>query len=354
MEKDVLNSSSSAETGESLEAIDVGEAASSEVESEEGTILRLLRSVHGAREIGILIAAVAMFIILSIVTPRFLTPSNLLNVAREISMKSIMAAGMTYVFISGELDLSVGSQYGFYATIVALMITSHGMNPWLALVVGVIAGLCVGLFNGLVTTKFAIPSFIVTLGMLSILRGATLLITNGWPITPLVESSMFDATGGYLFDWLPVQILWMIAVLLVTGWFLAKTKFGYHNYATGGNKQAARLSGINTDKVKITSFMILSGLTGLTGAMYVGWLRVASPLAGTGMELDVIAAVIIGGASLAGGSGTILGTFLGALIMGMITNGLVLLGVSAYFEPVAKGAIIVGAVLLDNLVRRRG
>lgn len=353
MSKDTLNTTSSADTDQLLEGAGVGVAASCEVAPRQGILLRSLTSVRGAREIGIFGAAVAIFIALSILSPRFLTPSNLLNVARQISLMGIIAVGMTYVFISGELDLSVGSQYGFMATIVAMLIADYGINPWVSLIMVIFVGLGVGLFNGLIVTKFAIPSFIVTLGMMSILRGLTLLLTNGWPITLTVDSSMFTATGGYFLNQVPMQIFWLIGVMLIAGWVLAKTKFGYHAYATGGNKVAARLSGINTDKVKIICFMIISGLTGLAGAMYVGWLEVASPLAGTGMELDVIAAVIIGGASLSGGSGTILGTLLGALITGMITNGLILLGVSAYWEPVAKGSIIIGAVLIDTVIQRK-
>ena len=350
--KNVRGTLSPAGPDDAAQVVDAGEAASCETPP-QATHLRWLSNVRNARELGIFLAAATIFIVLAILAPRFLNPSNLLNVAREISMKGIIAVGMTYVFISGELDLSVGSQYGFFAAVVALMIQNWGMDPWIAMVLAVVLGAGVGLFNGLITTKFVIPSFIVTLGMLSILRGATLLLTNGWPINLMVESPMFNATGGYLFDVIPIQILWMGAIMIVAGWVLAKTKFGYHTYATGGNKLAARLSGINTDKIKILCFMLISALTALTGAMYIGWLKVASPLAGSGLELDVIAAVIIGGASLNGGSGTILGTFLGALIMGMITNGLVLLGVSAYFEPVAKGSIIIGAVLLDNAIRRR-
>jgi ribose transport system permease protein len=213
----------------------------------------------------------------------------------------------------------------------------------------------IGFINGFITTRFEIPSFIVTLGALSIYRGLALLLSGGWPIAlKLPEENSFRVlTDGRLFDTIPAQIFWMLILTIIAGFVLTKTKFGAHVFATGGNEEAAVLTGIPTKRVKTVAFMMTGALCGIAAGLLLGQVGSGFPLTGQGLELDVIAAVVIGGTPLWGGSGSILGTLLGAAIIGMITNGLVLLGVSAYFEPVAKGAIIILAVLADTLIRRR-
>ncbi len=326
------------------------------------------------RELGILAAAVLMFILLSVATDKFLTLNNILNVARQISLLAIVAAGMTYLFVAGELDLSVGSTYAMGVIAFATFSAKWNLNPLLALLATIAFGALVGLVNGLVTTKIGMPSFIVTLGMLSVMRGAALLASNGWPISMNVPGLLFDVLGGNILiangrvaligttltvppaavqALIPVQIFWMLGILLVLGFVLSRTPFGYHVYSTGGNKEAAKRAGINTDRIKIICFMLTGGLVGLAASILVSWLHTGNPNTGVGFELDVIAAVIIGGTNLFGGAGSIFGTFLGAAITGMISNGLVLLGASAFFEPVAKGLIIVAAVALDILIRSR-
>jgi ribose transport system permease protein len=215
----------------------------------------------------------------------------------------------------------------------------------------VAAGAAIGSVNGFLTTHFRIPSFIVTLGMLGILRGIALV----WIRTPpLGRSPEFDqVTAGRLFGEIPVQILWMLGVVLIASWVLSRTKFGYHVYATGDNEVAAQNAGINTRRVKLLCFVIVGGLAGLAASILVGWVHGVSRGYGPGYELDVIAAVVIGGTNLFGGIGSVFGTFLGAAITGMITTGLVLLGAQQDSEPIAKGAVIILAVLLDVTVRRR-
>jgi ribose transport system permease protein len=312
-----------------------------------------LRYLVRARETGILVAAVGIFLILAIVEPAFLSQSNLLNVVRQISLLGIVAVGMTYVFISGELDLSVGSMYGLLAMVMAYLSIREGLSPLVAAALVVALGTTIGLFNGLVTTQFRIPSFIVTLGMLSVLRGTALLVGGGMPISGLQEPGFTRMTSGYFFGIVPAQVFWLGAVMLAGGWVLANTRFGYNVYATGGNTRAAAAVGIKTARIKTAAFMLTGALAGLAAVILVGWLRGTSPLTGQGFELDVIAAVIIGGTNLFGGAGSVFGTFLGAAIIGMISNGLVLLGVSAFWEPVVKGGIIIAAVLLDVTIRRR-
>lgn len=312
-------------------------------------LARLLR----AREVGIFCGALALFILLSVLAPQFATPDNLFNVVRQISLLGIIAVGMTFVFISGELDLSVGSMYGLLAIVMAQLTINGGIDPFAAALAVIAMGAVLGLVNGTITTRFAIPSFIVTLGMLAVLRGAALLVSEGMPVSGLDAPAFETATSAYLFGIVPAQAVWLLLVVAVGAWVLTRTRFGYDVYATGGNAAAARHVGINVARVKTTSFVITGALVGLASAILIGWLRGTSPLTGQSFELDVIAAVIIGGTNLFGGAGSVIGTFLGAAIIGMISNGLVLLGVSAYWEPVVKGAVIIIAVLVSVTIRRR-
>jgi ribose transport system permease protein len=288
----------------------------------------VVRFIFNTREIGIFGAALIVFITLSLASPHFLRVENLLLVARQISILSIIATGMTLIFIAREID---------------------------AMGIVIIIGAVIGLVNGLFTTMFGMPSFIVTLGMLGILRGSALILSGAWPIIIKLpeEHSFLNITAGYVFKIVPAQIFWMIGIMLIAGFVLSKTRFGAHVYATGGNEEAARLSGIPVKRIKIITFMITGVLCGVAATLLLGQVKSAFPLAGTGFEIDVIAAVVIGGTQLFGGRGSILGTLLGALIIGMITNGLVLLGVNAYVEPLAKGCIIIIAVLINILTRRK-
>jgi ribose/xylose/arabinose/galactoside ABC-type transport system permease subunit len=315
----------------------------------------VLRAILRMRELSVLGATILLFVALSLATPLFPQLENVLLVARQISILAIIATSVTFLFISREIDLSVGSIYGFLGIVLALLIAKFSVNPWLAMVITVLLGAGIGLVNGLLTTRFGIPSFIVTLGTLSILRGGALLLSGGWPVLIKLErtDSFLNITAGHAVDVVPMQVFWMIGVMLIAGFVLSKTRFGSHVYATGGNEEAALLAGIRTKRVKVICFMMTGALCGVATTLLLGQVRSAFPLTGSGYELDIIAAVVIGGTPLFGGAGSILGTFLGAAVLGMITNGLVLLGASAYFEPVAKGLIIVAAILVDTVVRRR-
>jgi ribose transport system permease protein len=313
------------------------------------------RAIFSVRELSILGTAVVLFIVLSVASPYFLTLANLLLVARQISILAILATGMTFLFIAKEIDLSVGSIYGFLTIILAYIITRTTVNPWIALIIVIIFGAFIGFINGIFTTMFGMPSFIVTLGMLSILRGGALLISGAWPINIKLpaDNSFLNITAGYIGGVVPTQILWMVVIVIIASFVLRQTRFGAHVYSTGGNEEAAKLAGIPVKRVKIITFMITGVLCGVGAGLLLGQVMSAFPLAGSGFELNVIAAVVIGGTQLFGGRGTIIGTLIGAAIMGMITNGLVLLGVSAHVEPLAKGAIIILAVLLHTLTRKK-
>jgi len=311
-----------------------------------------LRRIFEMREIGILGAAVALFVVLSILRPdTFFTEDNILRIAMQISLLTIIATGMTFLFIAGEIDLSVGAMYGLLALTFSKMLYAWDWSPLYAMPAVILVGMAIGLVNGFLTTSFRIPSFIVTLGMLGILRGLALV----WIRTPpLGRSPEFDKiVASRLWDKVPAQIFWMIGVVLISSFVLSRTKFGYHVYATGSNEQAAANAGINTRQVKLLCFVILGGLTGLAATILIGWVHGVSRGYGPGYELDVIAAVVIGGTILFGGVGSVFGTFLGAAITGMITTGLVLLGAQSDTEPIAKGIVIILAVLFDVTIRQR-
>ena len=306
------------------------------------------------RELGIFVAAVAIFALLAVLRPdTFLTEFNLLNLVRSLALVGIIAVGMTFLFIAGEIDLSVGSGYAFLSVVTAYLIVRLGWDWTLAAPAAILFGAAIGFFNGVVTTFFRIPSFIVTLGMLSSLRGLALLVSGGNTIAGIKAPAFQEITSAELLGLVPAQIVWLLGVMVVGGWVLAKTRFGYHVYATGDNPRAAANAGIATRRVKIACFVLTGALTGLAGVIVTGWLQNGNPITGQAFELNVIAAVVIGGTNLFGGSGSILGTFLGAAIAGLIQNGLVLLGAGIETIPIAQGAVIILAVLLDVTIRRR-
>lgn len=315
----------------------------------------------GARETGVFIALLIMCIFLSFASPVFLDVQNLLNVGRQVSLLGIMAVGMTFVLISGEVDLSVGSTYALAGLSTGMLIVA-GWTLIPALIVGLIIGSGVGLFNGLLSTLGRLPSFITTLGMLSVARGVALLMTNGQPVTvdakfgarPDVLEQFFFLGQGKAFDAIPMQLVFFVLVAIV-GWFLLSfTVFGFRIYAVGGSVKAARVSGIKVFNTKIAAFTLMGFLSGLSGILSLAFLPSGQAgRTGLGLELDVIAATIIGGASLSGGEGTMLGTVLGVLIYGVLRNGLVLLGISPFWQTTIIGAVIILAVGLDKWTRRR-
>jgi ribose/xylose/arabinose/galactoside ABC-type transport system permease subunit len=317
------------------------------------------RRLAEMREIGLLAAVVLLFTVLSLLRPdTFFTTDNFIGIAQRIALLTIIATGMTFVFIAGEIDLSVGSMYGLLAIGLSSVMTENGWDPAVALPVVLIAGMAIGFINGFITTQFAIASFIVTLGMLAVMRG----IVFTWVKVPPFgrQPGWFDTIfGGRVHVGIgdgidiPAQVFWMIGVVIVASWVLSRTKFGYHVYATGGNPQAAANAGINTKRVKIACFMILGLLTGLASAIIIGWFHGVSRNHGQGYELDVIAAVVVGGTALTGGSGSAFGTFLGATLIATIGNGLILLGANSETEYIAKGIVIIAAVMLDTVIRKR-
>jgi ribose transport system permease protein len=307
-----------------------------------------------------LLALSAMVLALSLATDSFLTVDNGLNVLRQISINLCLSIGMTMIVISGGIDLSVGSVLALSGAIAAGLlkngVTISSWNVmlqftvWGAIVAGVLTGLVCGWFNGLMVTRFRLPPFVATLGMLSIARGLTMLWTGGFPITNLGDDFRFLGSGYWWGIPMPV---WISAILVVVFYVvLTRTVFGRYLYATGDNERAARLCGVNVEGTRWLAYTLAGGLAGVAGLLMAGRLDSATPNAGISYELDSIAAVVIGGTSLSGGRGSILGTVLGCLIIGVLNNGLVLLEVSPFWQQVIKGFVILLAVAVDRATRR--
>lgn len=313
---------------------------------------RRLKLVSG-EEFGILVATILVVLGAGVVADNFFSSENLLSIAQQIALLGIVATGMTYVIVVGEIDLSVGSQYGFLAIALAWMLHDVGIPIGPAIPLVLVLGAAIGAINGIVTVLFQIPSFVVTLATLSILRGGALLISDGVPLKGSAIEGFRSFFAGNPLTNLSAQTLWMVGVMLVGGIVLAFTRFGSDVYSVGGNPKAARDAGINVSRVKIACFAIAGALAGLAAIIMVAWLGSANPLTGTGFELSVIAAVVVGGASLTGGKGTVFGTLLGAIIAGVLTNALVLSGIDGNWQQVATGALILVAVLVNKFVANR-
>lgn len=284
-------------------------------------------------------------VIISFVTPRFLTVSNLRNVLTQVSVNAIIAIGMTFVILNNGIDLSVGSILAITGAIAAYLMKSTG-NILIAIVVALIVGTTIGVLNGLLITKGRLQAFIATLATMTIFRGVTYVFTNGNPISGLDERFTFLANNKLI--GIPLPVVFMIIILAIAFYVLNETRFGRYLYALGGNEDSARLSGIATDKIRVFVYGI-SGFTAAVSAIIVtSRIGSASPNAGTGFELDAIAAVVLGGTSLSGGEGSVTGTIIGAMIIGVLNNGLNLMNVNPFYQSIVKGAVILLAVLLDK------
>ena len=259
---------------------------------------------------------------------------------------------MTIVFVAGEIDLSIGSVYGFLMVIMGILVVQVGITPWLAMLLVIGLGGLIGLMNGLIVTRLNIPSFIATLAMLTAFRSAALIMAGDHPLVARGGGLFYDMTGGYIAGTIPWFVIWLAVITVVGGFVLWRTTFGYHVYAVGGSEEAAVNSGINAKRVKVICFVLISALCGLIGALVFGYLHVTDPTTGTGFEFRVAGAVLIGGIALGGGRGTVYGSFIGAIIVGMIGRGLVLLGLDPHYSDMATGLLIMVTGVLDLAVRR--
>jgi len=292
-----------------------------------------------------LIGLLILCIVISLITPRFLSFGNVKNVLTQVSVNAVIAIGMSFVILTGGIDLSVGSILAVSGAVAASIIKSTG-NVFLAIIVALAIGSVIGLINGVLVSKGRIQAFIVTLATMTIFRGITYVYTNGTPISGLGLS--FSSIGNKTILGLPVPVVFMAIVFGIAFYILSQTRYGRYVYALGGNEDSARLSGINTDKIKTLVYVISGAAAALSGIIVTSRIGSASPNAGVGFELDAIAAVVVGGTSLSGGEGSVGGTIIGALIIGVLSNGLNLINVSPFYQAIVKGLVILLAVMVKK------
>lgn len=298
-------------------------------------------------KLGPLLALIVLIIFVSVLSPSFLSLTNLMNLMRQVSTNALIAFGMTFVIITGGIDLSVGSTLALSSAIMAGMIV-NGIDPLIAMTVSLIAGFVLGAVNGLLITKGKLVPFIATLATMTIYRGATLVLTDGKPITGLDETFIFQFMGrGYFFG-IPFPIVITLVVFALLFVLLHKMSFGRKTFAIGGNEKASFIAGVKSNKIKIFVYSISGVLASLAGIILTSRLNSAQPTAGESYEMDAIASVVLGGTSMSGGKGRIFGTLIGALIIGTLNNGLNLLGVSTFYQQIVKGIVIIIAVLIDR------
>lgn len=303
------------------------------------------------------IALFVLCVVLSILSDKFLTPANGINVLRQVAVNVCIATGMTLIVLTSGIDLSVGSVLALCGAISAGLLKNGlsfasadlyiGFTILGAVLAAIVVGGLLGLFNGLTITKFKVPPFVATLAMLTIARGLTMLYTGGHPISNLGESFAYIGAGSFI--GIPIPVWIAVVVVVIAVFITSRTKLGRYIYAIGGNETAARLSGIRINRVKLVVYSLGAALAAVGGVIVTSRLDSAQPNAGISYELDAIAAVVIGGTSLNGGKGSVWGTVIGAVIIGVLNNGLVLLNVSPFWQQVVKGGVILLAVIIDKI-----
>ncbi len=311
----------------------------------------LNKPVEAIRRLSVLGILLLICVVFAFGSSDFLTASNLLNVALQTSIIAIVAIGMTFVILTAGIDLSVGSLMAICGALAAGIAVRQGMDTYLSISIALGAGLFLGAINGLMVVKGGIPPFVATLSMLAIARGLTLVYTDGRPIAGLDERFIYWGTGQVL--GIPLPVIIMIVIAVVAHIISRYTPFGLHVYSTGGNEETTRLAGISPDRIKLAVYMISGFLAALGGILLAARLWSAQPNAAVGWELDAIAAPVIGGTSLFGGVGSIGGTVIGAFIIGVLSNGLNLMGVPSYYQQVIKGLVLILAVAVDLINKRR-
>lgn len=299
------------------------------------------------QKLGPMLGLIILVIVVTVLNPTFLEPLNILNLLRQVAINALIAFGMTFVILTGGIDLSVGSTLALSSAIMASLLVG-GAPPLIAIMIGCLLGAGLGAMNGVMITKGKMAPFIATLATMTIYRGLTMVFTEGNPITGLGDSLLFQMFGRGYFLGIPVPAITMAIMFALLWVLLNKTSFGRKTYAIGGNEKASIISGIKVQRIKILVYSLAGFLAALSGAILTSRLDSAQPTAGSSYELDAIAAVVLGGTSLSGGRGRIVGTLVGALIIGTLNNGLNLLGVSSFYQAVVKGIVIVIAVLMDR------
>ena len=302
-------------------------------------------------EIGVIAALIAMILVVGVARPRFLNPINLLSILGNTTFLGMLSIGMVFLLAIREIDLSVGWIFNFSAVVSALLMVA-GVNPWVAAIAGVLFGAALGLVNGILAVGLRLPAIIVTLGTFSMFQGLSLVVNKGRAVVPAdTDSSYFAFVSAKLFGIVPAPAVLFVALAIVMHVVLHHTRFGYRVQAVGSNPEAAALAGIPTALVRLQTLVLMGAICGLSGVMYVGFRGAIDPNEGSDFSLVVIAAVIIGGTPLSGGSGTILGAVVGMLIIQVISSGLIFFGIEATWSTFVTGAVIVLAVSLDQFIK---
>lgn len=319
----------------------------------ENPIINMLRS-----NIGIISVLFIMCVVVTLITDKFLTANNIISVLRQISINTYIALGMTLIIILGHIDLSVGAIVAMSGTLTVGFIVNQNIPIGVAIVMGLLLGVLAGFLSGFTVSTFKVPAFIITMAMMNIANGIAYVYSGGQ--STRIKDDFFIAIGtGYLFNVIPLPVVYMLILIIIVSFVLGKTKFGTYVYAIGGNREAANLSGVPIKKVEIIVFTLSGLLSAFAGLVLCSRMYSGQPSVGSGYELDAIAACVLGGTSMSGGKGRISGTIFGAMVIGIISNGLNLIGVSSYWQLIVKGLIIACAVLLDgqkgkiNLVKRK-
>jgi ribose transport system permease protein len=298
--------------------------------------------------IGVLLAIVIFF---TIASDSFLTSKNLLNVTRQVAMLGISAVGMTCVILTSGIDLSVGAVMAITNITCSMMMVNAGLPILPAILLTLLIAALIGLINGLLVSYVKVPALITTLAMMTILRGLSFVLCEGMPVWGLPPA--FKKLGQGYVGVIPIPVIIMVLVFIIGWLFLNRTKTGRYIYGLGGNKEAVRLSGVNIRKIETLVFVISALLTGLAGIIMLSRINTGQPKIGTGYEMDVITAVVLGGVSIMGGAGSIIGVFIGVLITGVLSNGMILIDVSEYYQQITKGVVLLLAVIFDTLAKRK-
>lgn len=308
--------------------------------------------MNNLRQYMVVVILLALILLFSLLSPNFLKPSNLFTILRQTAMVGILSVGGAIIMISGGIDLSIGVQMGFSGIIAALLMVNSGVTPVLACLAGFLATTFLGFVNGLIITSTNMPPLIATLGMMNIVKGINYIITSGLPVYG-IPKSVTVLGQGYVGP-IPVPVIVMIVIFLLGGFILKKTYFGRYIYAVGSNDEAARLTGLHTKATRLLAYMIGGACAGIAGLVLMARVNSAQPMSGWGTEMDVITACVVGGISLSGGEGNMLGVVTGVLIMGVLSNGMAVLGMSEYHQLVVKGVVLILAVGFDCVQRQLG
>lgn len=309
-----------------------------------------LKSKEFIKKISTFLILAVVFIFFAVCGDGFFAMKNMINILRQVSIIGIITAAMTFIIISGGMDLSVGSQVGLTGVLCALLISEYGMGNAGSVIIAVLVATLFGVITGALIVSLNVSAIVITLGMQTVIRGVAYILSGGIPIYDIPEPLVFIGQG-YVGP-IPVPVIIMLVIVLIMGFVLHKTYYGRYVYAIGGNTEAARLAGVQVNKILISLYAISGFLAGIAGIILMGRVSSGAPASGTGTEMEVITAVIIGGVSINGGKGNMIGAFFGALIIGMLSNGLTIMNVGEYYQQVITGVVLIMAVAFDTLLSR--